>query len=174
MEQNIIQKSENREEINLRQLFEQYAFYWKWFLLSIIIVVGSAVVYLRYAQKTYSTTAKILLKDEKSASAGELAGIAELTSSMGFGGSRASFVTDQIQVLSSRRLMRKVVDQYHLNVLYAMKGKIRSFEVLEKDMPFILQPENNTDSILLNLQISGSKDQKALHVTDMVSGKKIL
>jgi len=52
MEQQPIQLKENTEgEINLRQLFEQYAYYWKWFVLAIILSLGVAIVYLRYAQK---------------------------------------------------------------------------------------------------------------------------
>ncbi|KKX46592.1 Wzz/FepE/Etk N-terminal domain-containing protein [Sphingobacterium sp. IITKGP-BTPF85] len=174
MEQQPLQQKENQEEeINLRQLFEQYAYYWKWFVLAILLSMGIAVIYLRYAQKTYNTTAKILLKDERSASAGELAGIAELTSSMGFGGSRSAFVTDQIEVLTSRRLMRKVVYKHHLNVIYSTKGKIRSQELLENDMPFLLVPQGNPDTTRLKVNIRYIVGKK-LQVTDMVSGKKII
>src|SRR5690606_5919332 len=145
---------------------------WKWFVFAMILAVGIAVIYLRYAQKTYNTTAKILLKDEKSASAGELAGIAELSSSMGFGGTRAAFVTDQIEVLYSRRLMRKVVDQNHLNIIYSTKGKIRSTEVLESDMPFVIKLNGNQDTTQLNLRVNYSANQ--LKVTDLYTGDQVV
>ncbi|KKO91177.1 tyrosine protein kinase [Sphingobacterium sp. Ag1] len=173
MEQRSTQiRDKQEEEINLRQLFEQYLYYWKWFVLSLILALAGAIVYLRYAQKSYSTTAKILLKDEKSAAAGELAGIAELTSSMGFGGTRTAFVTDQIEVLSSRRLMRKVVDKHHLNVIYSSKGSIRTSEVLEDDMPFVVQPQGNQDSIRINMRIVLKKGTN-LDITDLYSGDRI-
>ncbi|WP_312365611.1 GNVR domain-containing protein, partial [Sphingobacterium sp.] len=159
------------EDINLRQVFEQYAFYWKWFVLSITIAAGLSIVYLRYTEKVYSTTAKILLKDEKSASAGELAGIAELTNSIGFGGSRSAFVTDQIDVLLSRRLMRKVVDEHHLNVIYASKGKIRSTEVLEKDMPFAVRVHGDQDTVAINMEVK-FKNNNHFIVTDVKTGIK--
>lgn len=173
MEQKSIHlKEDKEEEVNLRQLFEQYAFYWKWFVISVILSLAVAVVYLRYAQKTYSTTAKILLRDERSASAGELAGIAELSSSMGFGGSRSAFVTDQIEVLTSRRLMRKVVDQHHLNIIYEKKGNIRSSELLERDMPFYIQPQGNLDSVRLSIKVS--LDEKLnLKITNTTTDEKI-
>src|SRR5690606_5009592 len=166
MEKQPIEFKQNKEEdINLRQLFEQYVFYWKWFVLATIFALASAMIYLRYAQKTYNTTAKILLKDERSASAGELAGIAELSNSIGFG-SRAGFVTDQIEVLYSRRLMRKVVDQHHLNIMYAVKGKIRSSEILEKNMPFIVQPQGDQDTTFINIRVRPINENQ-LHVTDL-------
>ncbi len=173
MEQPIQNIEKQEQEINLRQLFEQYAFYWKWFILAVILSLGIALVYLRYAQKTYSTTAKILLRDERSAAAGELAGIAELTSTMGLNGGRSAFVPDQIEVLTSRRLMRKVVDQHHLNVTYFKKGNIRSSEVLEKDMPFILQPQGDLDTTKFQLTVR-IQENKQLAVTDLQTGKKFV
>ena len=171
MEQPKYTKEIQEEETNLRQLFEQYAYYWKWFVLTLILTIGLAMVYLRYSQKTFSTTAKILLKDERSASAGELAGISELTNSMGLGGTRGSFVSDQIEVLSSRRLIRKVVDTHNLNIIYSAKGQIRSREMLEKDMPFFIVPQGNQDSVRLNIQIN-SKNGRQLQITNLFSGQK--
>ena len=48
MEQQSTPIKENQEDANLRQLFEQYAYYWKWFLLATLLSVGSAFIYLRY------------------------------------------------------------------------------------------------------------------------------
>src|SRR5690606_12074745 len=82
------------------------------------------------------------------------------------------FVTDQIEVLYSRRLMRKVVDQHHLNIIYAIKGKIRSSEILEKNMPFIVQPQGDQDTTFINIRVRPiNKNQ--LHVTDLVTSEKI-
>jgi uncharacterized protein involved in exopolysaccharide biosynthesis len=173
MEQQSTPIKENQEDANLRQLFEQYAYYWKWFALTIILSVGIALVYLRYAQRTYSTTAKILLKDERSAAAGELAGIAELTSSMGLGGTRSAFVTDQIEVLSSRRLMRKVVERHNLNIIYSVKGKVRTAEVLGNDVPFSVQTQelNGNSPISLRVVFQGNAQ---LHITDLGSNKDVV
>src|SRR5690606_34322858 len=96
-------------EINLRQLFEQYAYFWKWFLAFVIIFISTAFIYLRYAERIYKVEAKVLLQDEKKAS-GDLAGLTELASMAGGVGSQASaFVLDQIDVIKSRRILSKVV-----------------------------------------------------------------
>src|SRR5690606_6078569 len=98
------QMESQEQELNLKQLFEQYVYYWKWFLISVFACLFIAFVYLRYAQKFYNVNAKILLQDEKQAS-GDLAGLAELATMTGMGGSSAAFVNDQMEVLRSRRLM---------------------------------------------------------------------
>src|SRR5690606_11587131 len=138
------------QELNLKQQFEQYAYYWKWFILSTIICVFCAFVYLRYAQKVYNINAKILLQDEKQAS-GEMAGLTELANLTGVGNSSAAFVNDQMEILRSRRLMRKVVDTNRLYFSYHVKGKIKSAEVLETNAPLkvtLLDPDHpKLDSI---------------------------
>src|SRR5690606_34352570 len=151
-----IKESED-QELNLKQVFEQYAFYWKWFLLSVIACLFIAFVYLRYAQKIYNTSAKILLQDEKQAS-GDMAGLAELATMSGMGGSSAAFVNDQMEVLRSRRLMRKVVDSNRLYLSYYMKGNIKSSEVLEQHAPLkvlLLEPNHpRLDSVAYTFNIS--------------------
>src|SRR5690606_35067825 len=127
-------KESDESELNLKQIFEQYAFYWKWFVVSVVACLFIAFVYLRYAQKVYNTSAKILLQDEKQAS-GDMAGLAELATITGMGSSSAAFVNDQMEVLRSRRLMRKVVDTNRLYLSYYMKGNIKSAEVLESQSP---------------------------------------
>src|SRR5690606_6749798 len=138
-----IKESED-QELNLKQIFEQYAFYWKWFVISVFACLFIAFVYLRYAQKIYNTSAKILLQDEKQAS-GDMAGLSELANMAGMGSSSAAFVNDQMEVLRSRRLMRKVVETNRLYLSYHMKGNIKSAEVLEVQSPLkvmLLEPDH--------------------------------
>src|SRR5690606_11733689 len=125
------QPIKEESEINLRQLFEQYAYFWKWFLFSVILCFSLAILYLRYAEKIYRVEAKILLQDEKQAS-GDLAGLAELASLATGGGSQTSaFVTDQIDVIKSRRILRKVIESNKLNIVYHSQGKVKKSELLE-------------------------------------------
>lgn len=117
------------EEIDLSQIVVQYLYYWKWFVLSVIIAVFAAFVYLRYATPQYKVDAKILLEKEDKAS-GEMAGLAELSSLTG-GSGQSAFVMDQIDVFKSRRLLRKVIEKNSLENSYYLKGGIRETEILE-------------------------------------------
>ena len=112
------------EEINLKQLVEQYAYYWKWFVLSLVVCVAIALVYLRYAEKIYSVNAKVLLQDENQAS-GELAGLGELASLTGVS-SGSAFIADQMDIMKSRRILRKVVEEHKLNIAYDAKGNVKN------------------------------------------------
>jgi len=166
-------KETEEQEINLKQLFEQYAFYWKWFVVSVFACLFIAFVYLRYAQRIYNVNAKILLQDEKQAS-GDMAGLAELSNIAGMGSSSAAFVNDQMEILRSRRLMRKVVDTNRLNITYFTKGKIKSSEILEKHAPLklmLLEPNHpRLDSVRYSFTVS--RQGEGYQVKDEVNGTR--
>src|SRR5690606_23696104 len=155
-----IKESED-QELNLKQIFEQYAFYWKWFVISVFACLFIAFVFLGYGEKIYYTSAKILLQYERQAS-GDMAGLAELATITGMGGSSAAFVNDLKEVLRSRRLMRKVVETNRLYLSHYVKGSIKSSEVLEKDAPLkvlLLEPNHaRLDSVAYTFTVSKKAD----------------
>lgn len=126
-------KQEEDQDINIQLILDQYLQYWKWFVLSVILCVAAAFIYLRYAQNIYTISSKILLQDESSAS-GELAGLSELANLTG-GGSTPAFVSDQIDVIKSRRIFQKVVEHHKLNIQYTDQSKLKSLEINENQSP---------------------------------------
>ena len=56
---------EEKEDNLLHQFVSKYLPYWPLFLLSIIIGIGLAFVYLRYTIPVYEATATLIIKDEK-------------------------------------------------------------------------------------------------------------
>src|SRR5690606_7059027 len=151
------QPIQEESDLNLRQLFEQYAYFWKWFIFSILVCLSVAIVYLRYAQKIYKVDAKILLQDEKQAS-GDLAGLSELASLTGGGSQTSAFVSDQIDVIKSRRILRKVIESNKLNIYYNSQGNVKNSELLERQSPIkivLLDPNNkNLDSLSYEVKIA--------------------
>lgn len=125
---------QEEESINLKQIIQDYLSYWKWFVLSVILALIGGVFYLKYTQKQYQVTAKILLNDKDKVS-GELAALTENTP---FLSNTNSEVGDQIEVLKSRRLITKVVTYNNLNISYFNKGKIAEFEIAEAEAPIKL------------------------------------
>lgn len=143
---NIQPQEDEDENINLRQILEQYLFYWKWFVLSLIICIIGAFLYLRYTPKQYQVTAKILLNEKENVS-GELAALAEVNP---FSNTSNSNITDQIEILQSRRLITKVVSNNNLNIKYYSIGKINTTQLSESESPIKI--------ILLNDSIKTSTD----------------
>ena len=85
------------ETINIREEVEKYLFYWKWFVLTAIIALSLAFVYLRYTTPIYTATASIMIKDnQKSGISAELAAFEDLGI---IGGGSANNPVNEIQIL---------------------------------------------------------------------------
>lgn len=125
--------SSANQDIDIKQILEQYLYYWKWFVVAVIVTLCLAFVYLKFASPQYKVDAKILLEKEDKAT-GELSGLAELSTLTG-GSGQSAFVLDQIDVLKSRRLLRKVIERNNLQNTFYLKDNIKETEVLESDSP---------------------------------------
>jgi len=145
--------SDNKEEnINIRQIIEQYLFYWKWFVISIFIALFGAFIYLRYTQNQYKVSAKILLNEQKS-STGDLAEV--MDQAILGGSSTNSEVGDQIDVIKSNRLLTKVVLKNHLNVKYSNVGDIVTKQIPQENSPisiiFLTNDNQSNQSFLITI-----------------------
>lgn len=114
-------------EFDLKLFFLKYVRYWYWFLLVLLLSLGSAYLYLRYTVPIYRITASMLVKDEKRGSGGTNEVLKELEM---FNGNK--IIENEIEVLSSRVLMEKVIDELNLTVSYFAEGTIRDIELFNQ------------------------------------------
>lgn len=116
---------EQEESINLRALLMKYLIYWPWFIASVIICLGGAFLYLRFQTPVYNTTAAILIKesDPRSKAMTQANGaVAALQDISGF--SMTSNFDNEVEILKSRTLIKKVVSELGL---YIQHSKDQSF-----------------------------------------------
>lgn len=121
--------------VNLREVIAKYLRYWPWFILSIIIAIVIARIYLHYTPLSYQTTASILIKDEKNSNVSQLAIFQDLGV-----GDRVSGINleNEIEILSSRAITEKLVRKLKLNIRYYFDGRINSIELFDK-APIVLE-----------------------------------
>ena len=50
--------------LNFQKVFAHVVLNWQWYVLSLVICMSAAYIYLRYAQPIYQVSAKMLVKDE--------------------------------------------------------------------------------------------------------------
>ncbi|MCC6462571.1 MAG: hypothetical protein IT260_19035, partial [Saprospiraceae bacterium] len=107
---------------------------WYWFALSLGISTGLAWLYLRYTVPIYNVTSTILIQNEQNQRALTEAFITE---KLGF---ESNFeIEDEIQLLKSRSLMRRVVDSLRLHITYLTEGRVKVSEVYPSaDLPLAI------------------------------------
>ena len=64
-EKEYVHEENEKSFINFELICRTVILNWYWFILSIIICVGLAAIYLRYTTPTYQTVAKLLIKEQK-------------------------------------------------------------------------------------------------------------
>lgn len=101
--------------IDLKGIAKKYIYHWPLFLLGIAVTLSAAVLYLKIAKPTYEIRASILVKDVKKTNEDRSA-LQELDHS-----DEAKIAENEVEILSSRRLIDDVVNQLQLWVSYSVK-----------------------------------------------------
>ena len=115
------QDGKSNSWFSLPNLFATLVLNWQWFVLSLIIFMCGALIYLRYAEPVYQVSARMLIKDENKSNnpAQMLAGVEDL----GFL-SNSTGIDNEVEVLQSRMLLRDVVKDLKLYTEYRREGRV--------------------------------------------------
>ena len=108
-------------EVNLREQLDKYVVHWKWFVLSSVLCLIFAFLYLRYTTPSYEASTSILVKDEKK---GGMLSELSAFSDLGLSGGSVNNVDNEIEILKSRTLVESTVRQLNLNVNLLVEGNV--------------------------------------------------
>lgn len=111
---------EQEENINLRTLLMKYLVYWPWFIASVIVCLGVAFLYLRFQTPVYNSTAAVLIKetDPRSKAMTQANGAVAALQDIG-GFSMTSNFDNEVEILKSRTLIKKVVSELGLYIQHS-------------------------------------------------------
>ena len=112
----------SKSQFSFEEIISILVLNWQYFLLSLIIFVCGALIYLRYAEPTYQMSARILIKDDQSqrrSSARMLQNMADMAFM-----SNSTGIDNEIEVLQSRILLRDVVKELKLYTEYRSQGRV--------------------------------------------------
>jgi len=111
---------------DLGAILARYFYHWPLFLISILLVSAGTYIYLQLANPVYEITATILVKDEKK-SPQEKSALQELDQS-----SSPKIAEAEIEVLKSKKLINKVVNDLQLWTNYQIRNEFRSKDLYDK------------------------------------------
>src|SRR5665647_790676 len=153
------------EEGLLQQLASKYLPYWPWFLLAFVIAIGGAYAYLKLATPLYEAKAAILIKDEtKGNEESKMAASLNLISSN-------VIVENEVEVLQSYSLMKKVVNALNLYAPVFKDGKLHPVSAysnsplsIEAPKPDSIKEFSDRDSVKKYNKIYFSYDENGQSV----------
>ena len=117
-----IRKTTTEEDFNIYEILFKYLAYWPWFVVSIIICLCATHLYLRYSTPVYSTSAKILIKEQdhyRSKSSTPLSDVTELATI-----NLTSLFDNELEILKSKTLIKKAVSDLGLYITHSQRRKL--------------------------------------------------
>lgn len=134
LEELLDENDSSRLRQHLQIVYKALVLNWFWFLLSLIICVGAALLYLRYAEPVYKVTARMLIKDSGKDGGNGQQKLSDVDD-LGYV-SNGNGIKNEIEVLQSRLLLRDVVRELKLYTEYRAKGRIHN------PVAYLKQPVN--------------------------------
>lgn len=133
----------SNSEFNIRTILDVLLARWYWFVLSVMVCLGLAYIYLQTVETMYKREAIVLLKEEAKT---EDAFIEKQLFN------RSSNVNNEILIFKSRTLMEEVVRRLSLNVRYSVEQGLKR-EALYTDSPVWVELADSLKDKSLNFSI---------------------
>lgn len=138
---------------------------WYWFVLSLAIALGLAILYLLVTTPSYTRKASVLIKDDEKSSmlANEFSQFSEMGLKMG-----KTNIYNEMITFSSPSYMKSVVEELHLDMNYKTDGRFHELTLYGKTQPVVvslidIDPESYA-SFTMTL-----KDNNEIELTNFLS-----
>ena len=177
----MLDKEEQKSSINFQNLYKILVLNWQWFLLSLLICLGGAMLYLHYKTPTYEVSAKMLVKDEQKNRPS--ANMSQMMANMQDFGimTNSAGVDNEVEILQSHILAREAIMKLKLYASYQIEGRVKNTEVynhqpvnvdLNQEALNQMDAELLEATNLLNVTVTKSKDGYAIQGTVFRKGKE--
>ncbi|MGV3558402.1 GumC family protein [Larkinella arboricola] len=151
---NPYQVYEVEQQPDLRIMLMRYLRKWPWFVLSLVLALAGAYVYLLYQPPVYKVHASLMIKDEKK---NGLSGDGIMKELNLFGNNKV--IENEMKILTSFTLMDRVVNNLGLDVRYFIPTGTYNEEVYEKSPIRIILENPNSQIYSDELEISFVNDK---------------
>ncbi|NML70460.1 polysaccharide biosynthesis tyrosine autokinase [Chryseobacterium sp. RP-3-3] len=151
----------NSNSIDISEIIKPYIRKWPWFILSGFIALVIGYFALKFMTPIYDVQTTVLVKDAKSSAspvANELGFLPDLS---GLGGLKTNSISNEIEILKSKKMMREVVINQNLQTIIISKGRVKTVELYKETSPIevkvITEKSVHPPVNILNLTIEGNK-----------------
>src|SRR5574344_1912202 len=149
--------SEEQSSLNFQSIISLLMIYKQWFIISLIICLLGAFIYLRYAHPVYEVTSKILVKDQESTTRGRSSSMLSNMQDLGFI-SNSVGIDNEVEILQAHTLAEQAVKDLKLYVEYKQKGKVRS-QLIYKENPLNIDLDPaHLDKMKMPIKLTISKN----------------
>ena len=161
----VVAVNEERDDslLNFQFLIKTFILNWQWFLLSLIITMSAAMIYVRYSLPVYQVSAKVLIKDEDNTSSRGRSNQIMNTNTLGILTSTDGF-DNELEILKSKSLAEETVLDLKLYVNYYSVGKIIDVPVYDETPVLVDLNKEKLEVLEGSVKLQISKDNNIYNV----------
>ena len=165
LEMESILENEEKSSFDFATIYTVLILNWKWFVLSLIICMGAAHIYLRYATPIYQSAAKLLIKDDEG-SGSSFKGGNSIMSAANLGIiSNSNGIDNEMEILKSRTLAQQAVYDLKLYVNYRHEGKLKDHVLYGNQEVNIDMDLEHLKKLNAPMNLKITREGKNYHVT---------
>ena len=142
--------------------FFKYFFFWKYFLLSIVVCLSAAFLINKYTAKVFTTSAKIQILDKNQNNL-EMPSAKDLFSTSNIN------LENEIEIIKSSSILGEVINNLNLNLFVESVGDVMKARVLV--YPFKIEIKSIVDSSS-NFSYNLNIDNNLLEIVNLKNNKK--
>src|SRR5688572_4969655 len=146
-DQFVVQQQVSKKEqsgISIKELLHKYVRFLPLIIISVAFALLGAYLYLRYTTLTFKSTGALVVKEDKGTPGGgndpgdRFQQMFVMDNSIN--------IKNEIEIIKSRQLLKRVIEDLGLNYTYIVKGKIKQWN-LHTASHITLKTYENADSL---------------------------
>ncbi len=142
--------------------------HWPWFILSIVICMGAATLYLLRTPKIYTRTMSVLVKSGSTSKSEEIKSLEELGV-----GNLTTEISDEIVAIHSPAAIYDMVRRLHLDINYFRPGIFRDEPLYAESLPVEVEFHDIEDNMQASFTLTLNGDDTATMSNIVRSGEPI-
>lgn len=159
---NAAEESEKKSFFTFQTIWTLFYLNWYWVILSIIICMSMAYVYLKYTDPTYSASMKVLIKEGQDGKGRGMAGNLSLEE-LGMMSASNGF-DNELEIIRSVSVSTRAVRQLKLYVSYIAEGRITDREIYKSSPILVDLEESRLDKLEKPVKLEISKKGNGIYV----------
>lgn len=162
------QQTNTQNEINIRELLLGYLKKWYWFLLSTLFCTGGAVLYILVTTPSFDVSSSFAIRNTDD---GGMSMETNVLQMVGMGSNKQ--VIDELEIYTSRSLMRQVIKDLNLQTEYRKKDKMRWVGQYPNQDVVVVYPYQFCDTLTHIVKMDLKRLNRGYKLTvDMKIGRK--
>lgn len=149
------QRITTSESLSIKDMLMVCVRHWPWFVLSLLLFMGGATLYLLSTPKIYTRTTSIMVKNS-----GDKSNDIRLIEDLGVN-NLSSNISDEIVAIHSPAAIYEMVKRLHLDISYFRPGFFRDDPLYANTLPIEIEYDSIADDTMVDFKVKLTGDSTA-------------